>query len=224
MLCSSWGKGVGLHYKLGHKHSPWIGQWCFVGPFLTLCLEAVNLFWKERGRKSMRDHQQYTVSIYLTALCNGSTLAVFACFGQASVVETQVLCSLPGQWNKLTVAIHGNPQGPGTEQKKNRETQRVDVCLFSRVSTLETHTHTSKACHTVHVCSSPAVWTETLLGSINQLQSYLAGCPISIPKQSGSVWWITLSLILRLGLFTNRWGVKKFNLNNRIYVNQLCQV
>lgn len=61
-----------------------------------------------------------TISIYLTALCNRSTLAGFACFGQARVVATQVLCSLPGQQNKLAVAIHGDPQGPGTERRRTK--------------------------------------------------------------------------------------------------------
>lgn len=62
----------------------------------------------------MKDHQQYTVSIYLTALCNRSTLAGFTHFSQASVVETKVLCSLPGQQSKLAIAIHGYLQGPDT--------------------------------------------------------------------------------------------------------------
>lgn len=66
----------------------------------------------------MKDYQQYTVSIYLTALCNRSTLAGFIHFSQARVVETKVVCSLPGQQSKLAIAIHGDPQGPDTEWRR----------------------------------------------------------------------------------------------------------
>lgn len=146
VFCSSWGKGVGVHYKLGPKHCPWVWQRCFVGASLTLFRGS----WSLLKRKGRQEHEWWPTVHRLSPFPS-----------LLSITGAHMLVSLA-----LVTQDLQKPRGAAAYQASRPKSQLLSKVIH-KILTWGRHwpppkdhsprdTHTNKLRHTVPLYSSPA--------------------------------------------------------------------